>query len=151
VASLVTLHRLPRPRVAEGLVLAEAGVRCGMDLSDGLLGDAGKLAYASGLSATLDLHRLPSPPVLRRRFGDETARMMALAGGEDFELLVAAPADVMERAGTLLAGRALVPLTIVGRLDEGMPGQVTVLDEHGRTVNPPRGSWDHFRASGPDS
>jgi thiamine-monophosphate kinase len=151
VASLVTLHRLPRPRVAEGLVLAEAGVRCGMDLSDGLLGDAGKLAYASGLSATLDLHRLPSPPVLRRRFGDETARMMALAGGEDFELLVAAPADVMERAGTLLAGRAMVPLTIVGRLDEGMPGQVTVLDEHGRTVNPPRGSWDHFRASGPDS
>jgi thiamine-monophosphate kinase len=148
VSALVALHRLPRPRVAEGLALAEAGVRCGMDLSDGLLGDAGKLAYASSLSATLDLLELPTPPALRRRFGDEAARMMALAGGEDFELLVASPADVMERAGALLAGRALAPLTIVGQLDEGRLGQVTVLDEHGRTVNPPRGSWDHFRASG---
>jgi thiamine-monophosphate kinase len=124
-----------------------------MDLSDGLLGDSGKLAYASGLSAVLELERLPLPRALSRRFGEATARMMALAGGEDFELLIAAPESVMRRASILLAERAsdpqyagqVVPLTIVGRLEAGPPGQVTVLDQHGQPVAPPRSSWDHFR------
>jgi thiamine-monophosphate kinase len=147
------------PRVIEGLALSEAGVRCGMDLSDGLLGDTGKLAYASGLSAVLDLHQLPIPPALARHFGADEAAMMALSGGEDFELLVAAPAAVMERAAALLAERASepqyvhapVPLKVVGRLEDGLPGQVTVLDEHGQPVSPRRGSWDHFRAGGAGS
>jgi thiamine-monophosphate kinase len=155
VADLVTLHRRPQPRVLEGLAIAEAGARCGMDLSDGLLGDAGKLAYASGLSARLELERLPLPRALVRRFGDAQARIMALAGGEDFELLVAAPSSVIERASIRLAehgsdhdliGR-VVSLTVVGRLEEGPPGQVTVLDEHGHPIAPPRSSWDHFRQS----
>jgi thiamine-monophosphate kinase len=153
VASLVALHRRPQPRIVEGQTVAEAGVRCGMDLSDGLLGDAGKLAYASGLSATLEMERLPLPRALVRQFGDEQARMMALAGGEDFELLVAAPATVMERASIRLAEQSsdhdligrVVSLTVVGRLEKGPPGQVTVLDGHGQPITPPRSSWDHFR------
>jgi thiamine-monophosphate kinase len=156
VGSLVSQHRRPSPRVLEGLALVDAGVRCGMDLSDGLLGDVGKLAYASGLCALIDLHCLPMPPALWRHFGANTARMMALAGGEDYELLVAAPAEVIERASALLdeyrlerpGTGHLVPLTVVGRLESGTPGQVTVLDEHGQPVEPPRSSWDHFRSSG---
>jgi len=159
VSALVGMHRRPSPRVLEGLALAEVGVRCGMDLSDGLLGDAGKLAFASGLSATLEVHRLPMPPALWRQFGADAARMMALSGGEDYELLVAAPPKILECAGALLAeyrpGRPgaghLVPLTVVGRLSEGPPGQVAVLDEHGQPVAPPRSSWDHFRAGGAGS
>ena len=156
VAALVDLHRRPHPRVLEGLIVTEAGIRCGMDLSDGLLGDSGKLAYASGLSAVIDLYRLPMPPALWQRFGADEARTMALAGGEDYELLVAAPPAVMERASALLADRnrdpqyagRLLPLTVVGRLEEGPPGQVTVLDERGQPVSPPRSSWDHFRTGG---
>jgi thiamine-monophosphate kinase len=152
-ATLVRLHRNPQPRVVEGLTLAEAGVRCGMDLSDGLLGDAGKLAYASGLSAVLELSRLPMHPALWRRFGDAEARLMALAGGEDFELLIAAPPNVIDRAVALFGARnqepptdgQLLPLTVVGRLKEGEPGTVTVLDQHGQPVAPPRSSWDHFQ------
>ena len=159
VEALVGLHLAPYPRVLEGLTLAEAGVRCGMDLSDGLLGDSGKLAYASGLSAIIDLHELPMPPALARLYGADEAQTMALAGGEDFELLVAAPPDVIERATALLAARAqeppfanaLVPLKVVGRLEEGTPGQVTVLDEHGQPVTPPKSSWDHFRSGGAGS
>jgi thiamine-monophosphate kinase len=152
---LAAAHRLPSPRVAEALALAQVGVRCGMDLSDGLLGDSGKLAYASGLSAVIDIDNLPMSDALRRRFGAEEARHMALAGGEDFELLVAAPPDVMARALALVAERNdvpdieierwLRPLTVVGRLEEGPPGQVTVLDQHGQPIQPPRSSWDHFR------
>jgi thiamine-monophosphate kinase len=156
VESLVDMHRRPSPRVLEGLALTASGVRCGMDLSDGLLGDLGKLSYASGLSAVIDLHTLPVPPALWRQFGGESAQTMALAGGEDYELLVAAPAEIMERAAALLdeyhverpGSGHLSPLTVVGRLEVGTPGQVRVLDEHGQPVAPPRSSWDHFRTGG---
>jgi thiamine-monophosphate kinase len=145
VAVLVGLHRRPMPRVAEGLLLAQTGVRCGMDLSDGLLGDAGKLAYASGLSATLLPHLLPIPPALARRFGEDTARQMALAGGEDYELLVAGEAETLAAASIALRERGLMPLIIVGRLEAGPAGQVSVEDEFGVPLAPPRSSWDHFR------
>lgn len=150
-AVLTAMHRLPAPRVAEGRALVESGVRCGMDLSDGLLGDTGKLAYASGLSATLLLNRLPVPSQLTAIFCERGARMLALAGGEDYELLVAAPADLIELAAARLAEQGWMPLTVVGRLEEGPPGQVTVLDEHGRPVTPPSSSWDHFRSGSPAS
>lgn len=148
VKPLVEMHRRPWARVKEGLTLAEAGVRCGMDLSDGLLGDVGKLAYASSLRATLDLHRLPLPPALARWFGTDTARSMALSGGEDYELLVAGEAETLAAANMLLQERGCGELHVVGRLEEGPPGQVTVLDEHGQPVEPPKSSWDHFQAGG---
>jgi thiamine-monophosphate kinase len=146
--ALIELHRRPYPRVQEGWILAQKGVRCGMDLSDGLLGDAGKLAYASGLSAVIDLHLLPTPPALVRRFGEDAARMMALAGGEDYELLIAiSPGSKAAIQRQLSHGGIFMP-TVVGRLKAGPPGQVTVLDEHGQPVTPPKTSWDHFRAEG---
>jgi thiamine-monophosphate kinase len=151
VAALVALHRRPMPRVPEGLSLVELGVRCGMDLSDGLLGDTGKLAYASNLSAVISYERLPLPLALSRRFGVERARELAVAGGEDYELLVAAPAEVIAEAAAALRERGLAPLTVVGRLEAGPAGQVTVLDEAGRPIPTPRGSWDHFRAGGAPS
>ena len=151
VAVLMRLHRRPEARVGAGLLLAEAGVRCGMDLSDGLLGDAGKLAYASGLAATLDLLLLPMPSALVRQFGTDRARMMALAGGEDYELLIAAPEDVIDRAASAAFRRDAGEVTVVGRLDAGPPGQVTVLGPGGEPIAPPRSSWDHFRSEGAGS
>jgi thiamine-monophosphate kinase len=144
VEPLVTLHRRPTPRVAEGQALAELGIRCGMDLSDGLLGDAGKLAYASGLSAVMHLDCLPMPSALSDYFGDAQARALALRGGEDYELLVAGPPETVAAASIALRHRGLVPLTVVGRLDADEPGKVTVLDAHGQPFAPPRSSWDHF-------
>ena len=116
-----------------------------MDLSDSLLGDAGKLAYASGLGATLEMRKLPVPSALARRVDSDTAQLMAADGGEDYELLIAASADVIERAQTLLAERGLSPLSVVGRLHHGDPGSITLLGVVGRPVAPPRVSWDHFR------
>jgi thiamine-monophosphate kinase len=130
--------------VGEGLSLAEAGIVCGMDLSDGLLGDLGKLAYASGLTATVQAHRLPMPPALSRRFPNE-AVSMAVQGGEDYELLVAGPADRIAEASRLLAERQLMPLTVIGELAEGTAGTVNVLDERDRPIPLKDGSWDHFR------
>ena len=146
---LATVHRRPTPRVDEATVLTARGVRCGMDLSDGLLGDAGKLAYASGLAATLHLDRLPVHRSLARLF-PERAADLALGGGEDFELLVAGPSDALRRAGVELGRRHLAPLTAVGELRDGPPGQVRVVDAEGNEVPVRDSSWDHFarRAGG---
>jgi thiamine-monophosphate kinase len=143
--TLIALHRGPEPRVGEGISLAEAGLLCGMDLSDGLLGDCGKLAYASGLAATIQADQVPLPPALARQFPRD-AVTMALRGGEDFELLVAGPANRIEEASRLLAERQLMPLTVIGRLSDGAPGIVNVVDANGQPIDVPGGSWDHFRA-----
>jgi thiamine-monophosphate kinase len=116
-----------------------------MDLSDGLLGDAGKLAYASGLSAVLRPHLLPVPSALLRRFGDEEARRLALRGGEDYELLVAGPPETIAAASLLLRERGLQPLTPVGYLEDGPPGSVRLLDQENQPLAAPPSSWDHFR------
>ena len=130
-------------------MMAQRGVRCGMDLSDGLLGDAGKLGYASGLSAVIEMNQIPLAPALVRQFGEDAARALALAGGEDYELLVATSAAISIQR--LLSHAGFPTPTIVGRLEAGPPGQVTVLDAHGQPVTPPGSSWDHFRSGGPTS
>jgi thiamine-monophosphate kinase len=144
VFDLVVRHRQPRPRVAEGQVLAEAGVRCGMDLSDGLLGDVAKIAYASDLAATVEIERLPLPMALEMHFGPQAAGM-ALSGGEDYELLVTGSRATLDRAAERLLSRGLAPLTIVGRLNSGDGGSVQVVDEDGSPLGIASGSWDHFR------
>ncbi len=91
------------------------------------------------------LDRLPAPPALQRLFPDSW-RDMALAGGEDFELLVAAPGDVLDRARTAIEITTGTSLTEVGDLAEPTRDVpvVRVLDEAGRDYRPRRVAWDHF-------
>ena len=74
----------PRPRLAEGRALA-AHVSAMMDVSDGLLLDASRMAQASNCTAELSLDAIPFAPGT----GD---RLAAAAWGDDYELLFAAPA-----------------------------------------------------------
>ena len=141
--ALVQCHRRPWPRIAEGRVLADAGVRCGMDLSDGLLADAAKLAYASGVGITLERAAIPVHAALQRRFGDKACDI-ALAGGEDYELLVAAPAEVLKRASDRLMEAGLSRLHVIGELTAGTLGHVRLVDADGADVQPSRRPWDHF-------
>ena len=71
---------------------------------------------------------------------------MALTGGEDYELLVAGEAETLAAASMALRERGLMPLTVVGYLEAGTPGQVTVIDSDGVPIPTPRGSWDHFNS-----
>jgi thiamine-monophosphate kinase len=81
----------PSPRVALGEALREFASAC-IDVSDGLLGDAGKLAHASGLAVELQYELLPVSAALEAAVGDEPARHLALSGGDDYELCFAVPA-----------------------------------------------------------
>lgn len=75
----------PTPRLALGKSLRGCASAC-IDVSDGLLGDAGKLAQASGCAVELLYDELPVSEELVRAVGDTRARELALTGGDDYEL-----------------------------------------------------------------
>ena len=81
----------PQPRIALGRRLRDYASAC-IDVSDGVLADAGKLAHASGCGAALDYDQLPLSPALLRAVGAERAHELALTGGDDYELLFSVPA-----------------------------------------------------------
>jgi thiamine-monophosphate kinase len=76
----------PIPRVALGERLREHASAC-IDVSDGLLGDAGKLAAASGVGLEMFYAALPVSRPLIEALGESAARELALSGGDDYELL----------------------------------------------------------------
>jgi thiamine-monophosphate kinase len=124
----------PVPRIAAGRWLARRGARAMIDISDGLAGDAGHLAAASGVGIAIELERVPCWPGVTPR--------AAAASGEEYELLVALPRS-FGTAGARAFRRATgLPLTRIGACTAGRGLRIT---HDGRPITPPRG-FDHFRA-----
>ncbi len=86
---LLAAYRRPQPRLADGRILGPK-VHAMMDVSDGLLIDAARMALASGLAVTIDLARIPLSNAYRVFSGD---RLAAATAGDDYQLLFAAPED----------------------------------------------------------
>ncbi len=86
----------PSPRVALGERLRGYASAC-IDVSDGLLGDAGKLAQASGTALTLEFESLPVSEPLEDTLGADAARELALTAGDDYELCFSVPAHESAR------------------------------------------------------
>jgi thiamine-monophosphate kinase len=84
----------PTPRVDLGQRLRSFASAC-IDVSDGLLGDAIKLADASRCGVVIEHEKLPLSPHLASTVGDTRARELALTAGDDYELCFAvSPANV---------------------------------------------------------
>ena len=108
-AELLAAYRRPQPRLAEGRALAPL-VHAMMDVSDGLLLDASRMAQASGLGVSVDLAAVPLSAAYRAHAGDDrAARLAAATAGDDYALLFAAP------AGLVLP----CPATPIGRFARG--------------------------------
>jgi thiamine-monophosphate kinase len=142
-AALAVRQRRPTPRLAAGRALAGL-VRAAIDLSDGLVQDLGHLCDASGVGARIGVADLPRSPAYARA----AARLAepdqpALAGGEDYELLVAIP-PAQHAAAEQAARRARTPLAVIGRFVRGRG--VRVVDARGEPVPIAEGGWDHLRA-----
>jgi thiamine-monophosphate kinase len=86
----------PTPRVELGQKLRSYASAC-IDVSDGLLGDAGKLAEASGCGVLINYEQLPISNHLASMAGDTRARELALTGGDDYELCFTVPVTSVER------------------------------------------------------
>jgi thiamine-monophosphate kinase len=105
----------PQPRLEAGRALIAAGVRVGIDVSDGLFIDAGRLlAPAPAAGLLLDAALIPVAAGIRERWPRDWPAVAG--GGEDYELLFAAPAPQMRGALTALADLGL-PATVIGRFD----------------------------------
>ncbi|NTV51637.1 MAG: thiamine-phosphate kinase [Candidatus Firestonebacteria bacterium] len=140
--------RRPIPRLAEGRFLARSGrVHALMDLSDGLAGDLRRLCAASGVGARVQAGQLPLAPSTRRSAAARKRLpwLLALQGGEDYELLFAAsPADVPVLANGLR--RLGTPCTCVGEVLPAARGLSLVLPS-GEIVPLPPG-WEHNQTEG---
>ena len=115
---LVERYRTPTPRLEAGQRLAPL-VHAMMDVSDGLLIDAARMAAASGLAAEIDLRVVPlSAPALDVAGDDRDARIAAATAGDDYELLFAAPSDAAV-AILALSEELSVPLSRIGSFVSG--------------------------------
>lgn len=143
-AALRRAFARPDPRIEEALHFAgNAGVHALIDLSDGLAGDAGHLAAASGAKIVLEEARVPLDEGAVAAHGPARALELALHGGEDYELLVACvPGAVLP--GTF-AGVGGPPLTRVGRVEAGEGVWLERAD--GTLTRLARGGFDHFSSA----
>jgi thiamine-monophosphate kinase len=115
---LVDVYRRPVPLLAAGLALARHA-HAMMDVSDGLLLDASRMAQASGLGVRIDLDALPlSRAFVAERGQDLGPRLFAATGGDDYALLAALRADVDPLSLSLPQGTTIAR---VGSLGAGEP------------------------------
>ncbi len=133
-------HVMPMPRVKDGQVLVEQGVKSAIDISDGLVADLGHICEASKVNARIKMEQVPVHPLVKAKFANY--QDLALCGGEDYELLFTANETVMGRAKQALT----CPVTVIGDItQEKLPERVTVVDSKGNIVPYKRGGWEHFR------
>ncbi|MGH9540919.1 MAG: thiamine-phosphate kinase [Terriglobales bacterium] len=134
----VARHRHPQARWALGMALADRGLAsAAIDISDGLSTDLNHLCDESGVGATIDAARLPL-------IGHPEALALALHGGEDYELLFAAPAR--RRAAIARLASAGLPLAEIGTIERGR-GVWLRQTKGGRRRLRSMG-WEHFRSAG---
>ncbi len=139
---LLERYLLPRPRLALADAL-RAHASAAMDVSDGLVGDLGKLCRVSGVSADIAADGIPLSAAARAVLQTEPqALQTALTGGDDYEIVCTVPPDnwtSFERA----AGASGVAVTAIGTVTAGTAAPRFV-DSRGQTLTFERDSYSHF-------
>jgi thiamine-monophosphate kinase len=124
---LIEIYRRPVPLLSAGQALAPHA-NAMMDISDGLLLDAKRMAQASRCRIRIHLDALPlSAAYIEARGDNLDGRLFAATGGDDYALLAALGPEVdpsilslpegttIERIGSLEAGQPSVRLMNEGR------------------------------------
>jgi thiamine-monophosphate kinase len=133
-AALLKRFRRPEPRLALGRALIGTA-SAAMDVSDGLLIDADRLAQASGVALAIDLGAVPVSDAAAARCPTLAERIALTTAGDDYELLFTAPPGVDVAA---LSGRT--PVTRIGAVTAGRGVR---LANQGVDVTPARLGWEH--------
>ena len=142
LASLQERFEYPTPRLALGARLRSLASAC-IDVSDGLYGDATKLAAASGCAVHIDPQRLPRSAALAAAvaagvFTAEEATAFVGAGGDDYELLFTVPPAALAHVQPDIDRGEI---SVIGTLQSGSG---LWLLEHGMPKAATAGGFDHF-------
>jgi thiamine-monophosphate kinase len=131
----------PEPRLVEGRLFIENGVRAGIDISDGLLSDLGHICQASKVGALVRTNLLPIRPEVKEAFGERSVQM-ALSGGEDYQLLFTAKPEIMQKA----IRASQYPLTVIGEIKAAQSGSlIDIRDGKDNSIKLEKTGWDHFK------
>lgn len=141
----VDRYRLPSPRVAIGGALSGLA-SASIDVSDGLLADAGHVAAASGVAIEIVASKIPlSAPAAQWRDAqdDWDAAIADLAScGDDYELLFTAP-TARRRSIEMAAQVTKTPVARIGAVARGEG--LRLIGEDGALIATPRRGFDHFK------
>jgi thiamine-monophosphate kinase len=143
VQQLVLRHLCPEPRVGWGLVLGEEPLATAMiDISDGLSSDVNHLCEESKVGALIDASLIPIDPLVVNICGRRALDplVLALHGGEDFELLFTVRPQDVPRLPKKVDG---VPIARIGEIKEASQG--VRVAEGARVWELKPGGWDHFK------
>ena len=133
-AALLKRFRRPEPRLALGRALVGVA-SAAMDVSDGLLIDADRLALASGVALAIDLAAVPVSAAAAARCPTRADRAALTTAGDDYELLFTVPAGVDVAA---IGGR-----TPVAKIGSVVAGTGVRLFDEGTDITPARRGWEH--------
>jgi thiamine-monophosphate kinase len=142
VEHLVGRYLLPQPRTAvASLLLTHASAA--MDVSDGLAGDVAKLCRVSGVSAEIEVARVPLSDAARAAAAADPALMETiLSGGDDYEILCTVPAA--QSAEFIAAAQSAgVTATEIGEVTAGQ-GAPRFIGPDGRPLSLSQTSFSHF-------
>jgi len=139
---LISRYHLPQPRNALAVAVRDFAT-ASMDVSDGLAGDLAKLCAASGVTADIELAKIPTSPAATTLLACGAADIEAIiSGGDDFEILCTVPESRRDAfAGE--ARRAGVAVTEIGVIVAG-EGPARFRDAQGRSITLKRLSFSHF-------
>lgn len=141
-AHLADRYLHPRPRLALAPLLRRFA-SAAMDVSDGLVGDLGKMLAGTGLTARVACAAVPlSPAAARAAAADPAAFEAALTGGDDYEILCTVPPAALD-AFAEAAAEAGVPVRPIGTVVAGA-GAPVFLGADGRPLGFARGAFSHF-------
>lgn len=135
---LVRRYLYAEPRLDLGRAL-RGRASAAMDVSDGLLGDLGKLCAASRVGAMLHLEALPLSASLVARHDRGACEDFVLRGGDDYELLFTLPPADAQRFEAELA--AVCPVALIGEI---CPAPGIRCMRNGVLVSASGGGYDHF-------
>jgi len=138
-ASLKRAFLRPYPRIAEGQLLVEQGVKTAIDISDGLISDLTHICKASRVSARIEVDRVPTLPAVKANFGDKWLEL-ALSGGEDYELLFTGSAGTIDGVKRAVS----YPVTVIGEIVADKLGEITLVDSKGNPFSLRKAGWEHF-------
>jgi thiamine-monophosphate kinase len=138
----VRRFREPSPRLQAGRTLVEAGIASAMiDVSDGLVQDLGHICEQSHVGAIVRTDRIPLSKTYRAALG--RYGLLALHGGEDYELLCTVPERQVKRLERVRA-RLGCAITWIGEIVAGR--RLRLLGPDGHAIRLAAGGFDHFQS-----